>query len=229
MIKWINGILLALGIAVLVFPGNLFSRHSRHLGQRGDDDTVVHYSVLLAGMFLWPVIWDLALGYEILSKNKALWFAFLWPMVLCLFQMYDYSWDTQEDVETVENQRQTTILGVKADSGTIISIAFAMGTIFLVMSRVGDEQALAQAAKLAMIALLICIALIVPTAQYMDNNQKYTVFVRKAQRVFVNYSTGFIMAALLIVFTSGKKSGSRDKSDPVVFASSKRKRLRKIK
>jgi len=202
--KVINIFLILLALGILVYSRYIFSSQSFHVMDRGDDDQLIGSSVLAAGILLWPVIWDAVVGYDKLFSCSPLYIAFAWPIVLLLFQMYDSHCDYQEDIENVQNQRHDIIKAVQSDSGTIISVAFAMGTIFLVMSRLGNEKILYESVRIVIVALIMCIAFIMPTANFMDNSHRYTVYIRYSQRVFINYVVGLVVAALIMMFYTSK-------------------------
>lgn len=198
----INLILISISIIIIISSNCTRSSQSFHIKDRGDEDYRIHTSVLAAGIFLWPVVWDYAIGYDKLFKIKSLIFAFLWPCLLLLFQIYDSSHDYREDIDHVETQRTRFLKSLHSDSSTIISIAFAMGTIFLVMSRLGHDETLYLSSRIVITALVICIAFIVPTSNFLNNSQSYTIYVRNLQRVFVTFSIGLIMASLLMMFST---------------------------
>lgn len=197
----LNGLLVVSAVLVLLYSQKNCSG-SKYYRARGDEEDSIQYTVLMMGILLWPVIWDCTMGYSSLKIHPFLWLALLWPMVLCYLQMVDYKHDKHEKVQNPHEQRTSSILNLHGDSGTVISISFAMGTIFLAVSRLSNQTIVYQSIKVVMVALLICIALVIPATHYMDNNQPYTAYIRQSQRVFINYATGFIMAALLMMFSA---------------------------
>ena len=190
---------LCTGVLILSLSGKTLSPLSKYIKQRGDDDSVIYFSVLVAGTLLWPLIWFLALGPEPVKKCPILLVALLWPIGLGIFQLYDVYYDRCENVDDHQHHRASLITGITGDTATIITVSFAIGTLFMVL---GIKQQLFSPARLIVIGLIICIGLIFPTNHFVDNNQRYTIYVRMAQRVFVNYCIGFIITALVVAVTN---------------------------
>jgi hypothetical protein len=196
----INYLLIFMAISVVVCVMWIFSPHSQYLNERGDDDVMLMQGTLCAGMLLWPVVWDMLIGYDSLTQQPILLLAFLWPILVSLYQIMDRHHDEDEDLSNSDQRRRFNIMGVQGDASTLISIAFAMGGIFMVMPHISqNKNMIRNAAYIVVVALLFCIALILPTTNNVINSQRYTHLFRNIQRVAINYSLGLIMAALLIV------------------------------
>lgn len=193
------GIQVFLSILLICVSGKTLAPLSKHLKQRGDDDAMIHFNVITIGTLLWPIIWYLTIGFTSIKTCSVLLIAFLFPILLGVFQLYDIYYDKCEDIQDHQQQRTSLIGGIQTDNATIISFAFAMGALFFILK---DRENLYPSIKMVIIALIICIALIVPTQNFVDNNQRYTTYIRVAQRIFMNYALGFILAALLILLAN---------------------------
>lgn len=212
----INCLLILLAIVVIICSRWGYSPHSRYVCERGDDEMMLMQTTLCVGMLVWPVVWDTLIGYDSLRQKPVLLLAFLWPILISLYQMMDREHDEDEDLSNAEKRRKIKIMGVQGDASTLISIAFAMGSIFMVMPHISpNKKMIRNAAYIVVVALLFCIALVLPTANNVINSQGYTHLFRNVQRVAINYSLGLIMAALLIVVISRYDDGTSamDSSD----------------
>jgi hypothetical protein len=169
---------------------------SNFVKSRADEDEAIFSQVITIGSLLWPFIWYCTVGFSALQSCPILFFPFLWPIVLGIFQLYDFFHERCEDVQDHQQQRIAVIGGIQLDTGTVVSYAFASASLFWAA---GNRQNLLPSIRILVLALVICIGFIVPTNNFIDNNQRYTSYVRAAQRVFVNYSMAFIMTALVIL------------------------------
>lgn len=201
--RLINAILLLVVLCTLLGTVWIFSNNSPYVCERGDDAVVIQRSVLFSGIFLYPVFWDLIIGYDILMENKALVFAFVYPMLVTFYQIIDDKYDQEEDMSDVLGRHSRKILGIQGESTTIISTAFAMGGLFMILPTLTkDSNVIRNASYMVVIALLICVSLMLPTANYVVNSQRYTYIVRNIQRVCLNYALGLIIASLIIIVSS---------------------------
>jgi hypothetical protein len=171
---------------------------SNFLKQRGDDDIIIYFHIITIGSLLWPFIWYFVIGLDIIKECPILIIAFLWPILLGLIQLIDVYYDKCEDIQDFQQQRMVLIGGIHTDASTLISFSFALASLLWVLR---DQQNPLPSARIVVMALLLCIGFIVPTYHFMDNNQRYTTFIRVAQRVCVNYAMGFIITALIMVLS----------------------------
>ena len=186
-------------LIICLFSRDSLSPLSRFHKQRGDDDSMIYFGILAAGTLCWPLLWHVTIGFNVIEECKLLFIPLLWPIFLGIIQLYDSFYDRCEDVGDHQQQRSTLIGGIQTDTATVISFAFASATLFWAM---GGKQNSLPSVRIVIIALLLCIGLIVPTYSFMDNNQRYTSYARVTQRVFVNYSMGLIMTALVMAFSN---------------------------
>lgn len=175
---------------------------SHYLKQRRDDDTLIYFNVIVIGTLLWTAIWCAVVGIPLIQKCPWILIGLLWPMAMGVFQLHDVYYDRCEDAQDHQQQRTSLIGGIHLDTSTVISFAFASATLFWAIGNAGDKRNLVPAARIIMVALMICIGLVVPTQHFVDNNQRYATYVRVAQRISINYAMGFLMTALMIVLTN---------------------------
>jgi len=201
----LGGIVLLQVILALVLAGvadGALPPLSHYLKQRRDDDTMIYFNVITVGTLLWTGVWCAVVGWSMAQQCPWILVGLLWPMALGLFQLYDVYYDRCEDAQDHQQQRTHLIGGIHLDTSTVISFAFASATLFWAIGNIGDRRNLIPAARIIMVALLLCIGLVVPTQHFVDNNQRYATYVRVAQRVSINYAMGFLMTALMIVLTN---------------------------
>jgi hypothetical protein len=192
-----------ISILLILFIGlhgtKVISPLSPYIKQRGDEDSIIYFNVIVMGTLFWPILWHSIIGINIFQYSPIMIIPFMWPIVLGILQLIDVYYDRYEDAHDHQTQRITLVGSIQADTVTVVSFAFAMGTLFW---RIDDRQVIVPSVKIVAIALLICVAFIVPTYHAIDNNQKYTTYIRVFQKVLVNYSVGFIMTALIGVLAN---------------------------
>ena len=204
-IRCINGVIIGLVVTVILCTMWIFSHQSPYVQERGDDPRMLQMVTLFVGILVWPLVWHVLLGYELLYKYPVLFVAFLWPMLVTLYQIRDDHDDQQEDMSDLVGRRKQHNAAVQTDSTTLISTAFAMGGIFMILPKLNDNQHLMQsAAYMVIVALLICIALTLPNTQHIVNSQRYTNVFRMVQRLALNYALGLIMASLILIVSNSR-------------------------
>ena len=192
------GLCLLISLILIVNTNTLFSPLSSHLKQRGDDDHAIYFHVITIGTLLWPVLWYYVLGFELFKVYPVLFIAFIWPIILGIVQLIDGYYDKCEDIQDHQQQRLSFIGGIHTDTATVISFSFACASLFWAMKNNNNVKSnTLPSAKIIVLALLICVGFIVPTFNFIDNNQQYTTYIRVSQRVFVNYCMSFIMTSLI--------------------------------
>lgn len=160
--------------------------------ERGHRFKILNTTVSLMGLLLWPVVWDLTMGYNLLFQSPLAIAGFLWPMIINLIQM----------ISTKARGRSKTV-GVYRDASAIISIGFAIGT--LLISQVGQNNLSSLEGQKVLPALLysllLSIAFVVPIA-HIEPNYTSSVTIKSTQRTFLNYSVGFVITGILMYLTS---------------------------
>lgn len=170
---------------------------------RGDEDELIFFDVLTAGTLFWTLVWFVVMGFDKLYQCPLLFVAFLWPILLGIFQLYDVYYERCENIQDSQQQRMHFIGSIHTDTSTVVSFAFACASLFWAISSRGTGAVnVLSSIRILIVALLICIGLIVPTQHFLDNNQRYTTYARACQRVFVNYSLGFILTALMVLLAN---------------------------
>ncbi len=195
----IVGVCLSAGIAL--GTNNTLSPISRFLKQRGDDDAIIYFNIMAIGALLWPLVWYFTVGFAALKNCPSLLIAFVWPILLCTFQLYDTYYEWHEDTQDIQDKRHSLVGSIHIDSATVVSFAFAIGSLFWIIKMLQDKHNILPSVRLIIITLIVCIACIIPLTHFVNNNQRYTTVARVSQRIFVNYASGFIMSALIMVLS----------------------------
>jgi hypothetical protein len=132
------------------------------------NDEVMRYyvnAVLALGLLLWPLIWELA------------------------------------DMQYVRNRSQDALffeslhrIGyLQSDANTIITAAFAMGTLITSM----HKQHKGEGVRVVMYALLLCVAFVIPTSD-VPVTSRAALIIRSGQKVCLNYAIGFVIAGIML-------------------------------
>ncbi len=156
-----------------------------------DDDEenmcYLYSGVLLGGMLLWPVLFDLCIGLRDLVKRPRMMFGFFWvPLIMALDMGFVVRGSTQGELPFQHHE-------LSQDTSTINY----------------------SATHILMYALLLCIAFIVPTVT-VPRGTKQAVLVRSVQKVALNYAIGLVICGISVdlfhgVFPSDQVAKSNGK------------------
>ena len=81
------------------------------------------------GLLIWPVIWDLTIGYGLITHYPFAFVGFVWPMALIFFDMF-FSRERMDPL--IQNESHSTVVGnVQLDATAVITVSFAMGALLL--------------------------------------------------------------------------------------------------
>lgn len=172
------------------------SRYNRH------EEFLASYTAVVIGILAWTCVWILVVGFEAIRSCPYILLGCVWVIALGLFQLFDLFHGNCEDTSDSSQRRSRMIRGLHSDTSTIVSMTFATGTLLWAMANVGNKANLFPAAKLVMVSLILSLAFIVPTQRMAGHSQRYVLYVRGAQTVALNYATGFILTALLLIFSN---------------------------
>lgn len=219
----VNVCLLALVVAVIIFYiYESSSSSSQPPTSNGSELTIKKISTInYVGLLLWPIVWDVTIGYELMYHFPFTFLGFLWPMVLIFLDIYFMDIDDDDDNAGGSKSGATTpssgkddapkvdnplllIHGndshrnIQMDATAVITIAFAMGALLLSNS---DPNIAAISSPMIMFALLFTIAFVIPsTDMRMEASSKKSFDA--IQRIFLQYAIGFVIAGIAINLSS---------------------------
>lgn len=196
MIQQMNTVTTSLGLMALLTA--LFGYLQWHKqttneneAQRGDRLRLANATVNMIGLLLWPVFWDISVGLPVLCSSPMLIIAFLWPFLVTFVQLKHEHYRTTEEGDVI-------LPPVNVDSGVIVSIIFAMATLLVTIPKTS-----ATSQSLLMYSLLLCVIFVVPLGHLEPSSGSADV-IQATQRVCLNYSIGFIIAAIVMYLQSSK-------------------------
>lgn len=174
------------GCIVVAVCYAIFSRASTNdSGMRETSVDQCNRSVVLAlGGVLWPVVWQVFVGAQVLDRAPFAALGLAWPMVLLFL---DLLWI----VNGTDSQNKQTL---SYDGNAISSIAFAVGG--LLVTSVGQQFARAASPILTSCVLLI-VAVVIPTPG-ARNGTRLSAIVSAIQKVCLSYCVGMILTAVCI-------------------------------
>lgn len=160
------------------------------------DGRFIANGVTTASILLWPMLWDLTVGLDVLVEKPRMLFGFYWPMVVSSLNLPAIM-DTRL---VLAQSSEETESGLTADAQAIISAAFAMGALLATTKSVRGTH-------IIMYAMIACLALVVPNINTADDQHRAVVYA--CQRASLNYAIGFIVAGIGADFLAGGASSKR--------------------
>lgn len=182
---------------LLLLVQHPLSKQSEYQRTRGDDDLWILLCILTAGSFVWLFITRWITTH--VSSHGAMMIGLFWPILFGIFQLLDFYHDRWETLQDVNNNRRPVVKSIREESATLISFIFAMGAILFA---VGNREKTTPAIRLMLIALILCIGFIATTHWLGNHFQRSAVMWKSMQRVLVNYATGFLLCAQIVIFTA---------------------------
>lgn len=165
---------------------------------------LVNSSIFVIGSIAWPMVWNFVMkGFGIMKEKPLVLFGFFWPLVLnylLLQTIPERVIREKNDKDNVESNQIFSRVG--SDAMAIMSIIFALGT-FLIQRQTRPNQTEKDnkhteiSRKLLFFVLIFAIGFMIPTKDIIRHSENSFAF-RAIQRVFLNYSIGFVIAALAI-------------------------------
>lgn len=170
------------------------------------DDRATANGILLGSGFLWPVVFDMVVGYHRALESPIVAAGLLVPLGLVGLQMSSST--SLQDRNAPDDSR-------RVEAQIVISTAFSIGLLLLNLRNVagphtptpgGGIAGLASMSRTGLIAIviavLICLVIVVPAASLGGNSGKSddTIIVQTVQRAGLNYSFGLVLAGVLLAF-----------------------------
>ena len=127
-----------------------------------------------------------------LQEQPKLLLGLVWPIVMIVVDM-QYVRKRTQDASFFESLHRIGYL--QTDANTIITAAFAMGTLITSMRNQPGKQH-GQGIRIVMYALLLCVAFVIPTSDDPVTSRA-ALIIRSAQKVCLNYAIGFVIAGIM--------------------------------
>lgn len=167
---------------------DLYKRHAR---LEGMETRLISNGIVTSNIFLWPILWDVTIGFERIVEQPRIAFGFFWPMAISAFDMryiMDKRAGSGHDLAAMAN-------GLNMDAQAIISAAFAMGALMSSLKSVRGTH-------IIMYALIMSLALVIPQVATPSNTPDHTIILM-VQKAALNNAIGFILAGIGADFLSG--------------------------
>ena len=179
----INGALVGTSGVVIADTASTLKRRT-HTPLTETDVQQLSNALLTLGMLLWPVLFDITVGYDSLAKRPRLLLGFAWPVAITSFSLNSVmDRRTLSAAETKGVQR-----ALNNDAQAIISAAFAMGALLSGLKS-------ASGTHIIMYALILSLAFVVPSIVTSDNAMSRTM-VTSGQSLALNWAIGLIMTGI---------------------------------
>jgi hypothetical protein len=171
---------------------------------------LIYNGVLASSVLMWPIVFDLTIGLRQLFENPKLIIGFFWPILISMTELnYVSCFNTTTTGKSNKASAMFQQSDLNADTGAIISAAFAMGSLLL------GSRKNTTVNYIIMYALLFCVAFVVPTLQ-LPADTKESIMWRAIQKVFLNYAIGFTIAGIssdiMIDMFAVKENGTADQA-----------------
>jgi hypothetical protein len=186
------------GLMVWVLLDTHIQLRAHHKVEQLNDEVMRYYvnAVLALGLLLWPLVWDVAVGsaavsgLQRLARQPKLFLGLIWPLVMVLVDM-QYVRNRSQDALFFESLHRIGYL--QSDANTIITAAFAMGTLITSM----HKHSKGEGVRVVMFALLLCVAFVIPTSD-VPVTSRAALIIRSGQKVCLNYAIGFVIAGIML-------------------------------
>jgi hypothetical protein len=180
------GLVILAIVAIIVAQFSMSPRKDQR--SRINDLRVIDNAADYVGLLLWPVIWNLAIGFEILEYFPFTFLGLVWPMVLIFMDLYA----KQERVEP-RGTSYSLVGNLQVNASAVITVAFSMGALLLST----DKSVSTISSPMIMFALLFTIAFVVPAHNLQISAPTQNMLV-SIQNIFLNYAIGFVIAGISV-------------------------------
>jgi hypothetical protein len=144
-------------------------------------DEMVGTGLFAASGLLWPIMFDWLIGYQELIENPKIAFGFMLPLILTVQNLQG------SDIENFDRQADSR----QSEAQALISAVFSIGILNL------DQSLREEGIGYIMLAILLCVAVVIPRGLMRPRNPQQKYFVQAYQRAGLNYAVGFLLIGLL--------------------------------
>lgn len=194
---WFKSIKIVLLIVIAIVVFDMISQ-IKHIAKETNNKMVqeeklriIASGIQLIGILLWPIIWDVIIGYHVFFENPFVIFGFIWPMVMTLI-------DLSVSSKPFFRQQAQGIFGfgdIKSDTLALVTIIFAIGSLLLARPNIPVRK---EHINMLFYGLLISIAFIIPVPA-VNKTSSAGFGIEISQRTFFNFAMGFVITSILML------------------------------
>ena len=157
---------------------------------RREKARIVVAGVYAAGLLLWPVICSTIIGWDKIKAHPILGIAFAWTVGA-------FAWELFANMgEETDHEAMRATGDTRTNANVIIGAAWAVGSLLAVVRATGSQSS--DGARILLMALVLCIAFVIPLP--IDENPRTirSRVVRSSQRSVLYYAVGLFIAGIII-------------------------------
>jgi len=181
---YINGLLGTLAVAVIAAT---FARKP--------NTRAIRSGVGFAAMLVWPIVWEVTIGNEVLCDQPITMLAFFWPLVVGVIQQYVTTKEKSKGTNEECKVAGTLSKGLKTDAAALVTFGLGLATMIF-MQKNKDSQYYSQTQRALMVSIVLALSFIIPTSHIGTSGR--SAAVHAGQSSALNYAIGLFLAAIIL-------------------------------
>ena len=190
-------------IAVVLCVSILTTQEALQIKDRRYDGNrlrIVLNGVFAVGILLWPLLFDVVVGFDKLdmasgTASVLVAVGFLWPVVLIMVDMLHVCRRKKYADAHESRSREDELRG---NANILIGGAWALGALLsVVKGSTGDYPQSREGAKIILVALLLCIGFVIPTASNPARSYESNM-IRSGQKTMLNFAIGLFISGIAV-------------------------------
>ena len=161
---------------------------------------VVLNGVYAAGIVLWPLLFHALVDLNSIGNtthgitNFLMTIGFMWPVVLIAVDMLCVCKRKKANAqESLSREGE-----IRGNANVLIGAAWALGALLsVVKGSEGDYPQSREGARIILIALLLCLAFVIPTSDHPTRSYD-TSMIRAGQKTILNFSIGLFVTGIAV-------------------------------
>jgi len=186
--------ILLLGLSILIICITLFHSNKKlmykNVHYQRESGALSDACVNSVFILLWPCLFGLAVGWEMIRKYPIILIGFGWTLFMILWDAMTHN--ENESVRHAEQKNGNT----KNNANIIVGAAWAVGSLLMVVSKQSKQTP--QSARVLLLSLILCVAFVIPMMIEFDLRTPLARAMRKVQRNTLHYAIGLFVSGITI-------------------------------
>jgi len=199
---WIVGLAL-LGIIIHTVLRSTAIKDRRYDGNRL---RIVLNGIYASGIVIWPLLFHSLVDLNSLGNathgitNLLMMVGFMWPIILITVDMMCVCRRKKANAqESISREGE-----IRGNANVLIGAAWALGALLsVVKGSSGDYPQSREGARLILLALLLCIAFVIPTTDHPTRSYD-TSMIRAGQKTMLNFAIGLFVTGIAVSWAEPK-------------------------